>query len=296
MSPAAAPCKLRVPAADAHRRLAVAAALVLLAAIVKAEAPPTDEASPQAESPPVVAAVWKERQLFFAYRSSYAIFPCTTLEDRVAEILRAVGARPDLEVKIDNCAELPATPAIGTGTRAGWEQNRTWNDRIGRNGTAWPSEADARFGPRDELQLASNVTVRLRMPVELTPDVAAELQRDRSRRELISRATGDPAARFNDPIVFAAQRRNVTLSRQTIDLEPVECELLDQMSGGFRKLGIKVVRRGFSCDRNRVSLIPPELEVEALLPASPEERREEPSSEDEAEDEVEDASEPAAPP
>lgn len=290
VSPAAAPSKKRDAPGDAHRRVAVAAALALLAATVQAEAPRTDDANPQAETPPVVAAVWKEHELFFAYRSSYAIFPCTTLQDRVADILRALGARPDLEVRVDNCAELPATPAVGTGNRAGWDQNRTWNDRSGRNGSAWPSEADARFGRRDELQLASNVTVRLRMPVELTPDVAAELQRDRSRRELISRATGDPAARFNDPIVFAAQRRNVTLSRQTVDLEPVECELLDQMSGGFRKLGIKVVRRGFSCDRNRVSLIPPEIEVEALLPASLDEREEDESSEDE------DATEPAAPP
>ena len=290
VSPAAAPCKLRASAADAQRRVAVATALVLLAASAEAEAPRTDDAASRAESPPVVAAVWKERELFFAYRSSYAIFSCTTLEDRVADILRAVGARPDLEVRIDNCAELPASPAVGTGNRAGWEQNRTWSDSGGWSGASWPSGADARLERRTELPPASNVTVRLRMPVELTPDVAADMQRDRSRRELISRATGDPAARFNDPIVFAAQRRNVTLSRQTVDLEPVECELLDQMSGGFRKLGIKVVRRGFSCDRNRVSLIPPELEVEALLPASLDERRDEPSSEDG------DASEPGAPP
>lgn len=290
VSPAEAPRKLLDAAADTHRSVAVVAALVLLAASAMAEAPRTDGAVSQAESPPVVAAVWKERKLFFAYRSSYAIFSCTTLEDRVADILRALGARPDLEVRIDNCAELPSSPAIGTGTRAGWEQDRAWSGSGGWNGSALPSQADARFGRREELQAASNVTVRLRMPVELTPDVAAELQRDRSRRELISRATGDPAARFNDPIVFAAQRRNVTLSRQTVDLEPVECELLDQMSSGFRKLGIKVVRRGFSCDRNRVSLIPPELEVEALLPASPEERGSGPSSEDEG------ASKPGAPP
>lgn len=289
MSTAAALRKSRNPVADAHRRVTIAAALTLLAATSQAESPREDEATSRAESPPVVAAVWKERRLFFAYRSSYAIFPCTTLEDRVADILRAVGARPDLEVTIDNCAELPATPAIGTGNRAGWEQNRASNDRIGWGGSAWPSEADARLARRDEPGPASNVTVRLRMPVELTPDVAAELQRDRSRRELISRATGDPAARFNDPIVFAAQRRNVTLSRKTIDLEPVECELLDQMSSGFRRIGIKVVGRSFSCDRDRVSLIPPELEVEALLPASPEQRAVEPSSEDE------DAGDPGTP-
>jgi hypothetical protein len=106
------------------------------------------------------------------------------------------------------------------------------------------------------------------IPIEVTPEVLAELKRDKSRRELVSHVTGNPAAKFNDPIVFMAQWQTVTLSRETIGLEPEECELLDQMSASvLRELGVRVIHRDFSCDPNRVSRIPPELVVETLLVA-----------------------------
>ena len=108
--------------------------------------------------------------------------------------------------------------------------------------------------------------VRLFMPIEVTPEVLVELKRDRSRRELISHVTGNPAAKFNDPVVFTAQWQPVTLSRKTIDLKPAECELLDQMSANdFGGLGPRVVRRDYSCDPNRVSHFSPRLDVDAFL-------------------------------
>lgn len=199
-----------------------------------------------------VAAVWKERELFFAYRSSLVVYTCSALEDRVARILRGVGARPDLQVRVSNCSEsvpLPDPPMNDGGS---------WG--------AWEPVADRSLTRRPETLQLVNVHVRLMMPVEVTPDIVDELNKDRSRRELVSRVTGNPAARFNDPIVFTAQRQLVTLSRKTIGLDPEECELLDQMSAsGFRELGIRVVRRGFVCDSNRISRIAPELEVEALI-------------------------------
>jgi hypothetical protein len=104
------------------------------------------------------------------------------------------------------------------------------------------------------------------MPTEVTPEVLAEMERDKKRRELVSRVTGDPSAKFDDPIVFTAQRQPVTLSRRTIGLEPQECELLEQMSTSvFRKLDVRVVRRSSSCGRNQISHIPPQLTVEALI-------------------------------
>jgi hypothetical protein len=115
-----------------------------------------------------------------------------------------------------------------------------------------------------------NVLVRLKMPVEVTPEVAEELRKDKARRELVSHVTGDPLPRFDDPIVFAAERRVVTLSRKTIGVEPIECELLDQISTrGFRELGVRVVSKNFVCERGQVSLIPPELKVEALMFVAP---------------------------
>ena len=110
-------------------------------------------------------------------------------------------------------------------------------------------------------------TVRLMMPTEVTPDVLAELKKDKARRELISHATGNPAPRFNDPVLFSAQWQPVTLSHETIGLAPEECELLDLMSSSvFRELGVRVVRKRYSCEPDRVSHIPPVLVAEALLP------------------------------
>ena len=104
-------------------------------------------------------------------------------------------------------------------------------------------------------------------PVAVTPEVLAEIDRDKSRRELVSRVTGNPAAAMNDPIVFAAQRQTVTLSRQTMRLEPEDCELLEQIATNvFRELDVRVVRRSSTCDARQPSAIAPQLTVEALLP------------------------------
>jgi hypothetical protein len=210
-----------------------------------------------------VPAVWKEREFVFSYRSSIAIYACTSLESRVASILRAIGARPDLQVKLSNCRETtrPPGPPVSDPVNAPVSVPGSRNAR----GSLSTSALDRRTSVEQNV----NVLVRLSMPVEVTPDVVDELKRDKSRRELVSHVTGDPAPRFDDPIVFAAERRVVTLSRDTIGIEPEECELLDQISAsGFRELGIRVVSRDFVCDRNRVSLIAPRLDVEALLVAS----------------------------
>lgn len=216
--------------------------------------------SGQAAAQEPVAAVWKERTLFFSYRSSLVVYTCSALEDRVARILRGVGARPDVEVRVSNCSETLPMPDAPMNDAGSWGANE---------GGSWGSSepaANRSLVRRTEPRQLVNVHARLMMPVEVTPEILEELKKDRSRRELVSRVTGDPTARFDDPIAFTAQRELVTLSRKTIGLEPEECELLDQMSAsGFRELGIRVVRRGFVCDSERISRIAPELEVEALI-------------------------------
>jgi hypothetical protein len=98
-----------------------------------------------------------------------------------------------------------------------------------------------------------------------------EMERDKSRRELVSRVTGNASAGLNDPIVFPAERRVVTLSRKTVDLDPEECELIEQISQSvFRKLNMRVVGGRPHCDRDRISNIPLKVEVEALMPVMPE--------------------------
>lgn len=206
----------------------------------------------QAAAQEQMAAVWKLRELSFVYGSSTAVYSCSALQARVASILRAVGARADVEVKVDHCGEFITPPDAGM------------NDP----GSSWETPSDRLPDRATDHRETAHVQVSVMMPTEVTPEVLAEIQRDKSRRELVQRVTGNAASKLTDPNVFTAQWQHVTLSRKTIGLEPAECELLDQMSRGvLRELGVRVVRRGFACDPRRVSQISPELEVEALLPA-----------------------------
>lgn len=202
-----------------------------------------------------MTAVWQERELFFSYRSALSVYSCDALRTRVASILYAVGARPDLQVKVSDCSQSNLTPDAGP---------------IDRGRGRWEPASSSAYVPLVDRQQVATVHVLLSMPVEMTPDVVADMKSDKSRRELISRVTGDPIARFNDPIPFAAERRAVILSHKTVGLEAAECELLDQMvTSSFRKLGLRVLRRGYTCDRDRISHIPPMVEVEALVAALP---------------------------
>jgi len=199
-----------------------------------------------------VAAVWKERAINFTYRSSIAVYSCNALRARVASILRAVGARPDIEIRLANCNESVVVPGAGPTDRFDSRSRYESNPILDR---------------RNEPEQSVDVRAVLFMPVEMTPDILSELKADKSRRELITRVTGNPLPRFDDPIPFAAQRRVVTLSYETVGLEPAECELLDQLSTStFPALGLQVQDRNYSCDRKRVSRIRPTLAVQALVP------------------------------
>jgi hypothetical protein len=199
------------------------------------------------------AAVWKAREIVFSYRSSIAIYSCSGLQARVASILRAIGARDDLDVRVSNC-DVAVFPTQ--------ESRFPTQEPSGAGRSPFDRLADPRTG-REQL---ANVRVRLMMPTVVTPEVLAEIDKDKSRRELVSRVTGNPAAKLNDPIVFPASWQSVTLSRDSIGIEPEECELLEQMSTGvFRQLGVRVIRGGANCDRRSVSRISPKLTVKAFV-------------------------------
>lgn len=204
-----------------------------------------------------VAAVWKERAISFTYRSSIAVYSCNALRARVASILRAVGARNDIEIRLANCDESMVVPS--TVVPSANAPDRTISRPVyGSNSI---------LDRRDEREQSVDIRVVLFMPVEMTPDVLSELKADKSRRELITRVTGNPLPKFDDPIPFAAQRRVVTLSHETVGLEPAECELLDQLSrSAFPALDVQVHDRNYTCDRRRVSRIRPTLAVQALVP------------------------------
>jgi hypothetical protein len=220
------------------RRAPAMLALVLLAIGV-----------PSAAQDPIPA-VWKERKLSFAYSSSVSMYSCNALADRVKSVLRAVGARDDVNVRVSGCYEsiAPSDPRM---------------DPRGSTTTSDPF-ANRFRDPGMTRRQSVNVYARFMLPTEVTPEVRSALEKDKSRRELLSHVTGDPAPKFNDPVLFAAQRQLVTLSHKTIGVIPEECELLDQVSGTvFRQLGVRVVSRNFNCSTG--SEIPPQVVVEALL-------------------------------
>jgi hypothetical protein len=205
-----------------------------------------------------ITAVYKAQEVTFHYRSSSQFYPCHELQPRIANILLAIGARDDIDVDVRNCDGylFPEDPSLDP--MHGRDSTNTWDRRS-------PS---AGFGHRgNDREQSAYVRVRLMMPVEVTPQVLEEIDKDKSRRELVSRVTGNPAAALNEPIVFAARREEVTLSHRTIRLQPKDCGLLEQMTSQvFRKLGVRVIRKSFSCGPRESSRIPPQLTVEALVP------------------------------
>jgi hypothetical protein len=218
-------------------------------------------AEPGANEP--ITAVYKAQEVSFQYRSSNRFYPCHELEHRVAVILVAVGARDDITVKARNCDAFMIDngnnnidPMTGRDNMDPFERDRwgTSSSRFGRT--------------NDRREQYASVRVQLMVPVQVTPQVLKEIEKDKSRRELVSRVTGNMATAFNDPVIFEAKRQEVTLSQRTIRLRAEDCELLDQMSNSvFRKLNVKVLRRSFSCGpRDSESRIAPQLVAEALLP------------------------------
>lgn len=222
-----------------------------------------------AEAPSPVTAVYKVQEVSFQYRLPRYSQPCHDLQARVANILLAVGARDDIKVDVRNCdAYMIGDDDIMDPTMSGrsdpfnrssdpFERN---NDPFGRNSSSFGNSGNDR-------RQSALIRIRMQMPVEMTPEVMKEVEKDKSRRELVSRVTRNPSAAMNDPVLFEAQRQEVTLSSKTMRLKPEDCELLDQMSSQlFRKLNLKVTRRTTSCGPRDSSRIPPQMDVEALLP------------------------------
>lgn len=223
-----------------------------------------------------VAAVWKERQLHFSYRSFMAVHPCHVLQNRIERVLNALGARPDVKVTLANCAPF-ASPVVAD-DGAAWPQIPPGSSpgdwptaRYGDNPSQPRNPIESGLGTykRSEPRQVVDVQVRLSIPAEMTPEIIAELKVDRRRREMIARVSGDPLPLFDDPIAFAAQRKVVTLSHETTGIEPADCELLQQMASSvFKTLGVREVRRGFICDRMSASHIYPTLDAVALVPVT----------------------------
>jgi hypothetical protein len=214
--------------------------------------------------PGQVPAVLKAREAQFVYRSSSRLLTCEQVRNRVAVILRAVGARQDVQVRANECeafidpTQMTTPSRTDTTTRSPWDassRSESTFDRI------HPSTTD-----RNRTQ-STPVHIELMMPVPVTAEILSQVDQDKARRELVSRVTGNPGAAMDDPIFFAAERRPVTLSYDTIRIESIDCELLEQMTQTvFRELDLKVTSQPLSCDKRQRSALRPQLTVEALLP------------------------------
>ena len=207
-----------------------------------------------------VAAALKLHEADFTYRSSRNFFSCDELRNAVAVILRALGARDDVQVRALDCMGVMIPDATIS------DGSTTWNNNWDRS-TRQQSPMERMRSSSSAARQSTPVHIQAMLPVVANDKVLKEMEQDKSRRELISRVTGNMAAALNDPILFAATRQQVTLSHETIKLEPEHCELLDQMiSSVFRRFDMRVVRKSLACDPHQRSNFPPQVTVEALLP------------------------------
>lgn len=109
------------------------------------------------------------------------------------------------------------------------------------------------------------VEITLLSPAEATPEEMAELDKTRSHRELVARVRGDSKQAEIAETQFPAQWKRVSLSRGKLNLEPGDCELIEQLQKKvFPKLAIRTVDDRVECVPNQVSMTQPRLVVDVL--------------------------------
>jgi hypothetical protein len=110
------------------------------------------------------------------------------------------------------------------------------------------------------------VTLQVIAPVEATPQALAERDKNKSVRELARRVRGKSLEKLDDLDQFPAQWRRVPLSRGKLNLEPGDCELIDELRRKvLPKLAVRIVNDDVQCSPNQLTLGQPRLEVEALV-------------------------------
>jgi hypothetical protein len=108
------------------------------------------------------------------------------------------------------------------------------------------------------------VRIKLRSPVEATPEVLAELESTRSTRELAARVKGERAPDPNERI--DAHWKPVALFHGRLRLDPGDCQLVEQLQREvFPKMAIRITKDQVNCMPNQVSMTMPRLDLEALI-------------------------------
>lgn len=111
------------------------------------------------------------------------------------------------------------------------------------------------------------VVMQVVSPVEATPAALADRDKNKSVRELAQRVRGKKNDHPLDSLEeFPAQWRLVSLTRGRLDLQPGDCELIDELQKKvLPKLAIRIVRDDVQCTPNQLTMGQPRLEVEALI-------------------------------
>jgi len=75
-----------------------------------AESAPTPDSTQSADNPPgSVQAIWKQQQISFYFTSFTTYYACTSLENRIERLLKALGARAKVRVRSPACPNSVAT-------------------------------------------------------------------------------------------------------------------------------------------------------------------------------------------
>jgi hypothetical protein len=112
------------------------------------------------------------------------------------------------------------------------------------------------------------VVVDVTSPLEATPEAIAERDKDKSTRELVARVQGKGAEAVEGADQFAANWKRVSLSRGALNLEPGDCELIQELRRKvLPKLAVRIVNDNVSCSPHQLTLGQPQLEVDALVEA-----------------------------
>ena len=112
--------------------------------------------------------------------------------------MRAVGARQDVDVRANECDSFIDPTDMAGRDRMDRGQNST--DPFDRSASSpldrarSPSSSFNTFNDRNRSQ-STPVRIRLMMPVELTSDIMDEVEKDKARRELVSRVHGQSQRR-----------------------------------------------------------------------------------------------------
>lgn len=110
------------------------------------------------------------------------------------------------------------------------------------------------------------VVVDVTSPVEATAQALAERDKDRSTRELAARVTGKQRELAKELEPFAAQWKPVSLSRGRRDLDPGDCELIDELRRKvLPKLAVRITADNLQCVPRKLTRGQPQLQVEALI-------------------------------